>query len=369
MRWTFLDLIFLTLGLGTISEAFSITKYGPNSESFVKNEGEDLELSCTADNEWKFCYFTNVNTSNFVRYDYNSFKSQDGSYVQKTDSKNLDPKRMHYTSDPKEYYTKRCSIRLEKLEKNDAGLWECKLEEWNSDGQQENTGARDTKKWKISVVPDFKIVNNSVDIVKGKEDETVGLYVTVNYNLKSCIVKKGGEEKCQFTWSESSGEINELNNCDQNGNKNDKRTCAIELKKLKADDEGEWSFELDTFSKNETLTKVITIEVLPKFKIDSTTSKPKNKPSVDSTTISKSKPKPKPKNKPSEGEKQRTSTITIIVVVVVAILIIGIVIFVFLRYQKNKKQSINEDVSLRNVDKEKKSSETNANEGYEKEVA
>ena len=457
MRWKFLDLIVLILGLGTISEAFDISNYEPKSGSIAKKEGEVLELSCTANDYWKFCSFTNLNTtSNFVTYEYHGKKSP---YVQRKIK--LNP-RIHYTGE-NEYKTYRCSIRLEKLEENDTGLWECKLEEWNSNGQQENTQDTVTRKWNISVIPtpDFEIINDSVDIVEGKEDETVGLNVTVNYGLKSCIVKKGGEEKCQFTWSESSDEIKKLNNCDENGigigNKNDKKTCAIKLEKLKADDEGDWTFELAAFSKKKNLTKVVKIEVLPKFQIDRFEVSPtihdvvtfkcdsnypfekcliqkengsescnfddsgknpdcfnglNSRMTPDDSFMKKNchvklqfieadagkwnctltdhqgksdtstlwvkegsndpitfKPQPRLPNstpKPGEeGEKKDKVTIIVVVVVIVAILFIGILVFYKLR---NKKQSINEEVSLKNVDEEKTSSEPNANEGYEKEA-
>ena len=160
MLMSFLLLLSLTVFsyLPTSSEAcFTLKKITPNSKLRVK-EGQDITLSCTANNYYEWCTFIHP-VKLPLKYKQ---KSEDMYQIKKCDfvwtnqAKNITTlncsdyhNRAIYVGDYENY---NCAIKLMSVIEEDTGNWTCVLEEW-TDGYYRGYGKRITGHMDVVILP------------------------------------------------------------------------------------------------------------------------------------------------------------------------------------------------------------------------
>ena len=114
----------LLLGLVAISQA-AIDDYEPKTEKTV-TEGGTIDLMCRTDAEkFSYCTFTDPSGRMWVKFKYDD----DEDIVKLDGSKWLD---VDYIGNSTE-----CKITLKDLTLGDSGAWTCKVEDWETEYQEE----------------------------------------------------------------------------------------------------------------------------------------------------------------------------------------------------------------------------------------
>ena len=104
------------------SGSFTIDKYQVDNTNLTI--GDSLRLSCTSNTWWKSCQFNHVSTGRTCKFQWQKY------YKNVTDMNCKDFKD-RFTYDGR-YYNHECSVIIANMQANDAGNWECMMEEyWN----------------------------------------------------------------------------------------------------------------------------------------------------------------------------------------------------------------------------------------------
>ena len=122
------SLLVFFLGLVALSQAI-IDTYAPETKLDV-SEGENVDLMCrTNATKFSYCKFTHPNNVLWVK-----FKFDDASQtVKEQERKWLD--NIEYTGNDKE-----CKLTLKNVEagkEGHSGKWKCKVEDWETENQEE----------------------------------------------------------------------------------------------------------------------------------------------------------------------------------------------------------------------------------------
>ncbi len=135
-----LSFLFLPL-LPATSLAFRVWNHSPKNISYLA-QGDDITLSCSSDNWWKWCTFKHAESGKVCDFQW-KFEPYNVTVLDCDDFAG----RFEFVGDYNNY---NCAVKLTGMTGQEAGKWRCEMEEfWK--GLQRGAGDIDTVEFEIEV--------------------------------------------------------------------------------------------------------------------------------------------------------------------------------------------------------------------------